>query len=63
MADVPTRVLISRGDRVLPVALQRTVATERLHLVPDEIDGGHLVALSRPGELADRLKAYADGTS
>ena len=61
--DVPTRVLISRGDRVLPVALQRTVAKERLHLVPDEMDGGHFVALSRPGELADRLQAYADGTS
>jgi hypothetical protein len=27
-------------------------------LVPDEIAGGHCVALSRPVELADRLEAY-----
>ena len=27
-------------------------------LVPTEMDGGHFVALSRPGELADRLEAY-----
>ena len=27
------------------------------------MDDGHLVALSRPGELADRLQAYANGTS
>lgn len=58
--DTPTRVLISRGDQVLPVALQRTVAWQRLQLVPDEMDGGHFVALSRPAELADRLLAYAD---
>lgn len=57
---VPTRVLISRGDQVLPVALQRRIARERLHAVPDEMDGGHFVALSRPAELADRLQAYAD---
>jgi len=24
----------------------------------DEIDGGHLVALSNPAELSDRLEAY-----
>ena len=58
--DVPTRVLTSRGDRVLPPALQRTVSVQRLNVVPDEMDGGHFVALSRPAELADRLQAYAD---
>jgi hypothetical protein len=26
---------------------------------PDEIDGGHMPALSRPIELAERLEAYA----
>lgn len=55
---VTTRVLVSRGDRVLPVGLQREVARERLHMVPQEMDGGHFVALSRPAELADRLEAY-----
>ena len=28
-------------------------------IVPDEIDGGHTPALSRPKELAERLEAYA----
>jgi glycosyltransferase involved in cell wall biosynthesis len=32
---------------------------ERLGITPDEIDGGHTPALSRPHELADRLEAYA----
>ena len=27
-------------------------------IVPDEIDGGHCVALSRPKELAERLDSY-----
>jgi hypothetical protein len=34
---------------------------ERLGITPDEIDGGHTPALSRPHELADRLDAYAAG--
>jgi hypothetical protein len=34
-------------------------------ITPDEIDGGHTPALSRPKELAERLQAYAahDGVS
>jgi hypothetical protein len=35
------------------------VATERLGITPDEMDGGHLCALSQPDELARRLLAYA----
>jgi hypothetical protein len=31
------------------------VAAERLGLPVEELPGGHLVALSRPAELADRL--------
>jgi pimeloyl-ACP methyl ester carboxylesterase len=57
--DVPTRVLICRDDRLFPAAYQRRVARERLGITPDEIDGGHTPALSRPKELADRLEAYA----
>src|SRR4051794_6718247 len=56
---VPTRVLIGRDDRLLPVGFLRRVARERLGITPDEIDGGHTPALSRPHELADRLHAYA----
>jgi pimeloyl-ACP methyl ester carboxylesterase len=56
---VPTRVLLCRDDRLLPAKFLRRVAQERLDIVPDEIDGGHCVALSRPKELAERLDAYA----
>ena len=57
--DVPTRVLVGRDDRFFPADFQRRVARQRLGIVPDEMPGGHLVALSRPGELAERLAAYA----
>jgi pimeloyl-ACP methyl ester carboxylesterase len=56
--DVPTRVVAGRDDRLFPVEFQRRVAQERLGLPVDEVPGGHLVALSRPVELADRLEAY-----
>lgn len=56
--DVPTRFLQGRDDRFFPVEFQRRVVRERLGITPDEMDGGHLVALSRPKELADRLEAY-----
>jgi SAM-dependent methyltransferase len=59
--DVPTRVLICRDDRLFPTGFLRRVAWERLGITPDEIDGGHTPALSRPHELADRLEAYAAG--
>lgn len=56
--DVPTRILLCRDDRFFPPAFLRRVARERLGITPDEIDGGHCVALSRPAELADRLESY-----
>jgi pimeloyl-ACP methyl ester carboxylesterase len=57
--DVPTRFLLCRDDRFFPAEFQRRVVEQRLGITPDEIDGGHLPALSRPVELADRLHAYA----
>jgi pimeloyl-ACP methyl ester carboxylesterase len=57
--DVPTRVLICRDDHLFPPSYLRRVAQERLGITPDEIDGGHTPALSRPRELADRLEAFA----
>ncbi|MGZ4651498.1 MAG: alpha/beta fold hydrolase [Kineosporiaceae bacterium] len=56
--DVPTRVLAGADDRFFPPEFQRRLARERLGLDADEIPGGHLVALSRPVELADRFVAY-----
>lgn len=56
--DTPTRVLIGREDRLFPAAFQRRITRERLGIEADEIDGGHLVALSRPADLVDQLEAY-----
>jgi pimeloyl-ACP methyl ester carboxylesterase len=56
--DVPTKFLLCRDDRFFPAEFMRRVVRERLGIVADEMDGGHLPALSRPRELADRLEAY-----
>jgi pimeloyl-ACP methyl ester carboxylesterase len=56
--DVPTRFLLCRNDRFFPAEFMRRVVRERLGIVPDEMDSGHLPALSRPKELVDRLEAY-----
>ncbi|WP_329079936.1 MULTISPECIES: alpha/beta hydrolase [unclassified Streptosporangium] len=56
--SVPTAFLLCRDDRYLPAEFMRRLVRERLGMVPEEIGGGHNVALSRPGELADRLAAY-----
>lgn len=54
--DVPTRYVLCTGDRFLPAELVRRVLAERLpHVVPDELDAGHLPMLARPGELAATL--------
>ena len=53
--DIPTRVIGGRDDRLFPLEFQRRVAAERLGLSLEEVPGGHLVALSRPVELADAL--------
>jgi hypothetical protein len=41
----------------------RKVVKDRLGITPDEIDGSHCVALSRPKQLADRLETYAKQSS
>jgi len=56
--DVPTRFLLCRDDRFFPAEFMRRVVRDRLHITPDEMDGGHLPALARPKELADRFEAY-----
>ena len=62
--DVPIHVLVGAEDRMFPAEFQARVARERLGLKVDVIPGGHLVAKSRPRELADRLEGYLhDATS
>ncbi len=56
--DVPTRFLQGREDRFFPLEFQRRVVAERLPGVEvEELPGGHLLALSRPVELAEALIA------
>jgi pimeloyl-ACP methyl ester carboxylesterase len=55
---VPTRFVLCRQDRFFPADFQRRVVKQRLGITPDEMDSGHLPALSRPKELVERLEAY-----
>jgi pimeloyl-ACP methyl ester carboxylesterase len=57
--DVPTRVIVGSRDRLFPLEFMRGLARERLGVEADVIDSGHLPALSRPEELAERLESYA----
>lgn len=56
--DVPTRFLLCRDDRFFPADFLRRVVIERLGIVPDEMEGGHLPALGHTEELAHRLHGY-----
>jgi pimeloyl-ACP methyl ester carboxylesterase len=57
--DIPTRVIAGRDDRFFPLDFQRRIARSRLGLEVEVVPGGHLVALSHPVELAERLLADA----
>ena len=56
---IPCHVIVGKDDRFFPLEFQRRVARERLGLDVEEIAGGHLIALSNPRGLADRLLALA----
>lgn len=55
---IPTHVLQGSEDRLFPLDFQRRVVRDRLGVEVDVMPGGHLMALSRPRELADRLESY-----
>jgi hypothetical protein len=50
-AEVWTKFLLCRDDRLFPAEFMGSVVRERLRITPDEIEGGHAIALSRPREL------------
>ena len=56
--DIPIHVLAGTDDRFFPIEFQRRVARERLGKEVEEIPGGHLVALSNPKGLTERLLAH-----
>jgi pimeloyl-ACP methyl ester carboxylesterase len=55
---VPTRFLQGADDRLFPLEFQRRVVRERLGIDVDVMPGGHLLAFSRPRELAEKLESY-----
>jgi pimeloyl-ACP methyl ester carboxylesterase len=59
--DVPTRVIVGSDDRLFPPEFQRRVVRSRLGLEVEVMPGGHLVALSRPEELAERILSASAG--
>jgi len=56
---VPIHVIAGRDDRLFPIDFQRAVARDRLGATVDEVTGGHLVALSNPRGVVDRLLSYS----
>lgn len=56
--EVPTRVLLSSGDRFFPEEFMRRHARERLGIEAEVMPGDHCPMLGHPEELAARLLAY-----
>lgn len=56
--DVPTHVIIGRDDRFFRAEWLRGVVRDRLGIEPDELDGGHTLALSHSRELVDLMESY-----
>jgi pimeloyl-ACP methyl ester carboxylesterase len=57
---IPVHVVAGRDDRFFPLEFQRRVARERLGVDPAVVPGGHLAALSHPGELAAVIAGYLE---
>ena len=55
---IPMRVIAAADDRFFPLDFQKNIARERLDVEVEVIPGGHLVALSKPEELAARLLRF-----
>ena len=61
--SIPIRVIASANDRFFPLQFQRRVAMDRLKADVEVLPGGHLVALSNPEGLVDRLLRLQDEAS
>ena len=55
---IPMRVIAAADDRFFPLEFQKRIARERLDVEVEVIPGGHLVALSKPEELAAPLLRF-----
>jgi predicted alpha/beta hydrolase family esterase len=54
-ADTPVRAVAGADDRFFPLEFQRELVRDRLGIEAAVLPGGHLLALSRPEELAAYL--------
>jgi pimeloyl-ACP methyl ester carboxylesterase len=59
--QIPTRIVAAADDRFFPLEFQKRLARERLNAEVEVISGGHLVALSRPKEVATLLLRLGRG--
>jgi pimeloyl-ACP methyl ester carboxylesterase len=57
--EIPIRVIASEDDRFFPLEFQKRVALARLRTDVEVLRGGHLVALSNPDGVVDRLLRFA----
>lgn len=56
--DVPIRVVVGEFDRLFPLEFLQTLTRERIGVEPEVVEAGHLIALSRPEQLAALLEEY-----
>lgn len=56
--DVPIRVVAGQFDRLFPLEFLQALSRERIGVEPDVVEAGHLIALSRPEQLASLLEEY-----
>jgi pimeloyl-ACP methyl ester carboxylesterase len=57
--DIETKIIACTQDRMFPLPLVQRLSQERLGVVADEIESGHLAAFSHPNEVATKLCGYA----
>lgn len=60
LPDVATSAILCLDDQFFPPDFMRNQISDRLGVTPDEIPGGHYVAISRPDAVADQLLRYAE---
>jgi pimeloyl-ACP methyl ester carboxylesterase len=57
---VPAASIVGAHDRLFPLEFEQRLARERLGVEPRVLDAGHVMNLSRPGELAEAIAAEVD---
>lgn len=55
---IPTRAIVGSIDRIFPVEWLSRVTEERTGVIPERIESGHCIALSKPVELAELFESW-----